>query len=412
MSNNDNRILEERMFAKDVMVNNNTRETGLNNNDLIIGGAGAGKTGGYIYQLLSNPTGSLVVSDTKGLLHRIFKEELIAKGYDVKVLDFVHPERSVAYNPLHAIKRSGNGVCDRDIKKLATSIMPILDEKDPFWERAGIRYICLLIGYILEAYPYKKQTMREVCNLHLELGNDKGKEKIADFACDNPNSFTARKFKEFFMSKNCEKMWSSIYEFVNEALDPFDYKDYDPIFAVAKGIDLGELGEKKQVLFINNSDNDMSFHVLCDVFNVQLLQALIEKADNNEDGRLKVPVRIVLDDFAASSKIRDFDNIISIIRSREISVSVIIQSFSQLVSKYSEAASDTIVNNCDHILCLSAKDEKAANFFSSHLNKPVHAVKQLARNQAIYIESGSPACIVEKIPPYTRLVTKICEKGA
>ena len=38
----------ERIFAPEVMVSNDTRQTGLNNNDLIIGGSGSGKTGGYI----------------------------------------------------------------------------------------------------------------------------------------------------------------------------------------------------------------------------------------------------------------------------------------------------------------------------------------------------------------------------
>lgn len=70
----------ERIFAPEVTVSNDTRKTGLNNNDLIIGGSGSGKTGGYIYNLLLNPHGSMIVSDTKGLLHRTFSRYLREMG--------------------------------------------------------------------------------------------------------------------------------------------------------------------------------------------------------------------------------------------------------------------------------------------------------------------------------------------
>ena len=79
MKKND---IGERIFAPGVSVSIDTRRTGLNNNDLIIGGSGSGKTGGYIYNLLLNPYGSMIVSDTKGLLHRIFAEHVGKKMSD------------------------------------------------------------------------------------------------------------------------------------------------------------------------------------------------------------------------------------------------------------------------------------------------------------------------------------------
>lgn len=60
----------ERILADNLTVSNDTRGTGLNNNDLIIGASGAGKTGGYVIPNIRNITGSLVVSDTKGNLEK------------------------------------------------------------------------------------------------------------------------------------------------------------------------------------------------------------------------------------------------------------------------------------------------------------------------------------------------------
>ena len=89
----------KRFLADGITVSNDTRLTGLNNNDLIIGASGAGKTGGYVIPNIQNISGSMVVSDTKGRLCKMFKAELEAKGYDVHVLDFVDPLNSCGYSP-------------------------------------------------------------------------------------------------------------------------------------------------------------------------------------------------------------------------------------------------------------------------------------------------------------------------
>lgn len=58
-------------------VSNDTRETHLNNNDLIVGSSGSSKTGSIVYaQLKSLKDSSLIVADTKGRLAKMFSEEL------------------------------------------------------------------------------------------------------------------------------------------------------------------------------------------------------------------------------------------------------------------------------------------------------------------------------------------------
>ncbi len=153
MNNKLDTLLKEnskgyRYLAKGVTVTNDGYESGLNNNDLIIGGSGSGKTTGYVCVNLNNPTGSMVVSDTKGNLYRKYADGLRKKGYDVKVLDFVNPEASVPYNPLAFIQK------ESDIKKVALNIIPQnLDNTALYWTRAASRYSSSLIGYFLDALP-------------------------------------------------------------------------------------------------------------------------------------------------------------------------------------------------------------------------------------------------------------------
>lgn len=402
----------ERYFAQGVRISNDTRVTGLNNHDLVIGGSGSSKTGSYVFNLLLNPNGSLVVSDTKGLLHRRFKSYLKSRGYDVRVIDFVNPSKSEGYNPLDYIRFDDKGrVCERDIKKLATCIVPALDKQEPFWEKSASRYISVLIGYVMEALPPKERDMKHVLAVHRQILRDYAENKnrkatesrcglLEVWSHDNPDSYTTRKYAEMSVSQDAEKMWGSIYEFANEALDNFDYADYDSIFNSGRSFDFNQLGNRKTVLFLNGSDNDKTFHTLQTILQQQLLQTLCHQADSNLDGRLKVPVRIVLDDFASGAPIADFDMMISTLRSREISVSVIIQSVSQLESKYSKADSDTIINNCDHVLVLQTKDKATVNLISTHANKDSHTIMTIPRNKAIVLETGSDAIIADKLPAY------------
>ncbi len=401
-----------RTFAQGVSVSNDTHATGLNNNDLIIGGSGSGKTGTYVSELLMAPYGSMIISDTKRLLHRMFRQYLEDKGYKVYVLDFVDPENSIGYNPLKYIRRNEFGEPNEaDIMKLAAAIMPMLDASEPFWEKAATRYIAILIGYVLEVAIEEEQTMKTVCEVHRMLQKESGKRKFEAWANGNPTAFAARKYQQMIESSKAEKMWSSIMEFVNQGLDVFDFREYDPIWEGETTIDIERIGREKTVLFVNSSDNDPSMHALSYIFNMQVMQVLLEQADHNRSGRLEVPCRLVLDDFAAAAKIEGFENLISIIRSRDISVSIIIQSLSQLKHMYSQEKADTIINNCAHVLYLAGKDRDTMQYVADYLNQTIHTVLKMPKDKAVFIEEGAQAKVVTKLVPYKNIPKENCTVG-
>lgn len=391
----------ERLLAEGIAVSNDTHETGVNNNDLIIGGSGSGKTSGYVSRMLLNPHGSIVVSDTKGLLCRRFSNYLKKKGYKVSVVDFSKPENSMGYNPLRYIHCKSNGMPNEsEIKKLVSVMFPKYREEDVFWSNAAKRYLSMLISFVMEALSEDEQNMMSVAELHHKFQSGDEKGAIGNWCDENPESFAARKYRDLIGTKDAERTWASIMEFANDAIDPYDNEELRPIFESMDSIDFAMIGREKTVVFLNSSDHDRSMDIICNIFNMQLMQCLIDEADQNEDGRLKVPCRIVLDDFAASAGIENFDNIISIIRSREICVSIIIQSISQLKSKYSSEEAQTIVNNCAHILYLSGTDIATADLISHYMNKTPHSVLKLARDKAVLISEGEGGREVDKLKPY------------
>lgn len=393
----------KRIFAPGVVVSNDTRETGLNSNDILLGGTGSGKTGGYVFNLLSHPYGSMVVSDTKGLLHKMFSKSLKAKGYKVYVLDFVNPRKSIGYNPLKCIRLNEFGEPNEaDIMKLASCIMPELDSDDPFWEKAATRYIAILIGYVMEEYDEESRNMQNVIQLHYNMQSPEFRSSFTEWASEHAYSFSARKYLQEIQCMNAEKMWGSIMEFANQALDMFDNREYGCIWGNEETLDIAKIGFEKSVVFLNSSDNDTSTETICNIFNTQALQTLMAAADSTEKGRLPIPCRIILDDFAAASKIEHFDKLISVIRSRGISVSIIIQSLSQLNCMYTPDGAKTILNNCAHVLYLSGRDMETIKYVADHLNQTVTTVLKLPRDKAVFIEEGAQARVVQKLIPYKK----------
>lgn len=391
-----------RYLADGVTVSNDTRETGLNNNDLIIGTSGSGKTGGYVVPNIQNISGSMVVSDTKGQLCKLFKSMLEEKGYNVYTLDFVNPLNSCGYNPLDGIRRYENGgYCEQDVLTVANTLMPILDRNEPFWEKSAASYIAFLIAFCLERLPPREQNMVSICKLHQALYNPDAELTFLEWADSNKNSFAARKFNQLRSISKADRTWSCILEFANRALEPFEFKEMAHIFESKNCFDICTLGKKKAVLFLNISDTDRTFDHVVNVFHTQALQMLCRLADENEGGKLDIPVRLILDDFASSTTIPNFDKIISVIRSRDISVSVILQSLTQLETLYVPAAATTIINNCDHLLYLGSQDINTASYVGYRLGKLPETVLALPRNKAVLIAGGEKAKIVRKIMPYS-----------
>lgn len=392
----------KRILAKGIEITNNTRISGLNNNDIVVGNSGCGKTGGYVIPNIQNIDGSLVVSDTKGQLAARFSDELREKGYDVYVLDLVNPEKSCGYNPMSFIRRYKDGSFrEQDILTLSRSICVGMDKEQPIWDLSASSYVAFLISYCLETEPVERQNLITVGKLHRQFSSPNGDLPFIQWVDSHRSSFAAKKYFEITANRTADKMFASIMGFVNVNLEVFDFKEARYIFGNPKSFDIRCLGRKKTVLFLNVSDTDRTFDRLVNIFHTQALQILCSEADQNADGRLKVPVRLMLDDFASSAKIPDFDKIISVIRSRDIYVSLILQSISQLESMYGTSDSRTIMNNCDHILFLGSQDMQTAEYIAARANKTPETILSMPRNKAYLISAGETAKLVDKITPYS-----------
>ena len=87
-----------------------------NLNVLICGGSGAGKTRFYAKPNIMQANTSFVILDPKGELLRDTGHLLEEKGYVIKVLDLINPERSHCYNPFVYLRDDDDIVTPDDVK--------------------------------------------------------------------------------------------------------------------------------------------------------------------------------------------------------------------------------------------------------------------------------------------------------
>ena len=133
-------------------------------------------------------------------------------------------------------------------------------------------------------------------------------------------------------------------------------------------LNLPSLGEKKVALFALIPDNDTSFNFLVSILYTQLFQQLFYIADHKYSGSLPVHCHYVMDEFANVSLPDDFDKILSVMRSREVSVSIILQNLAQLKALY-EKQWESIVGNCDTFLYLGGKEQGTHKYVRELLGK-------------------------------------------
>lgn len=123
--------------------------TGLNNNVLVLGCSGAGKTRNFLKPNLLQCHGSYVVLDSKGRLFHEMAPYLSDHGYTVDCLDFTTMEGTIGYDPLHHVRWRRGRPLAQDIIGIASALFP-RDEMgdDPFWASAAANYVASYIAYV------------------------------------------------------------------------------------------------------------------------------------------------------------------------------------------------------------------------------------------------------------------------
>ena len=365
--NNYNKIL-----TKNVSIGLNGKKHRRNVNVLVIGGSGAGKTFSYCKPNVMQCATSYVVLDPKGEILRDTGYLLEKNGYEIKVLDLINMEKSHCYNPFVYLKS------DNDVQKLSTNLFKSTTPKgsttnDPFWDTAASMLLLALIFYLKYEAPPEEQNFTMVMEL-LRAGDVKEDDDDYVSPLDmlfnrletkNPEHIALKYYRSYHSGS--AKTLKSIQVTLASRLEKFNLESMAQLTQTDE-LDLPSLGEKKTVLFAIIPDNDTSFNFLISILYTQLFQQLFYIADYKYGGSLPTHVHFVMDEFANVSLPDDFDKILSVMRSREVSVSIILQNLAQLKALF-EKQWESIVGNCDEFLYLGGNEQSTHKYISELLGK-------------------------------------------
>ena len=154
-------------------------------------------------------------------------------------------------------------------------------------------------------------------------------------------------------------------------------------------VDFEELSTNKTALFVISSPVNPSLNSFINMFYAHAFKQLFEFGEEQSDGMLPIPVHILADDFATGCPVPLFDQYISIFREKQISVTLLIQSESQLVSLYGIDAATTIINNCDSYVFMGSNDLVTAQNISIRSNRPVEDILHMKLGNQILFRRGA-----------------------
>ena len=388
-----------RILAEDRTVSSDTWDTGLNNNDIIIGPPGSGKTRGYVIPNILQCSESMIIADTKGALRRQVGGVLERTGYRIHEINLTDCHASnIGYNPLRNIRYDSERghYREQDILRVAACLVPLEIISDPFWDHAARMLLETLLGYLLECQPQEEHTLSSAVLLLSEMGGGLTGRLLDEYAAIAPDSFAAVHWKLYKSMTQADRTQACIQGMLAERLSTLTFDGVADLFTRSEQIDFAALGRERIALFLNISDTDRSLDSLAALLYTQAIQALCAEADRSLKHRLDIPVRLFLDDFAANVTIPDFDKIISVIRSREICVSLVLQSLSQLESLYGHPRAQTILGGCDNMLYLGGQDVETAQYISVKANKPASSILNMPLDAAWLFTRGADPQQVRK----------------
>lgn len=344
-----------------------------NKNIVAIGGSGSGKSYGLIEPNLLQKHSSYVVTDPKGTILPEVGNAL-KDDYEIRVLNTINFKKSMHYNPLAYIHSQ------KDILRVVNVLMKNTkgdDQKsggDPFWDKAESLLYTALIAYLYYEAPLVDRhipmvsTMLDMC---AASETDENMKSTIDYLFENlekrkgSNHFAVKQYKKF--KKAAGKTMKSILISCAARLAPFDIDEVRECM-MDDELELDTIGDRKTALFVIISDTDTTFSFISAMMFYQMFNLLCTHADDDCGGKLPVPVRCLLDEFANIGRIPDFEHLISTIRSRQISASIILQSKTQITNVYKDDA-ETIIDCCDSYVFLGGKSTKTTEELSKMLGK-------------------------------------------
>lgn len=361
------------ILSQKVVLDMNTRKTMRNNNVIICGGSGSGKTRFEVKPNLLQANCSYVITDPSGEILESQGKFLESQGYEIKVFNLVQTKFSHHYNPFEYI-RDEEGVLTMITALIQNTSPKGNTSADPFWEKAETALLQAICFYLY--YECRKED-RNFTNVMKLINCAEVKEDIPNYVSTldvmmddvkkrNPEHIAVLQYAVFKQAAG--KTAKSILVSAAVRLTVFNMESIHKLTG-DDTIKLNTIGDKKTALFCITPVADTKFNFLVALLYTQLFESLYFHAETECKGkRLPVPIRFMLDEFANIGTIPEFEAKLATVRKYDISCTVIIQNMAQLKTMYRDNW-ESITGNCDTFIFLGGKEQSTLEYVSKELGK-------------------------------------------
>lgn len=377
--------------SNDTKLSINDRKTFRNNNFLILGGAGTGKSRFVIKPNLLQENCSYVVTDPSGEIIVSCGKVLSDHGYKIKIFNLSNMGHSNTYNPFNYIRDEAGVLMVIDC--LIKNTTGKNEKGDQFFTNSEKLLYSACIFYLVDFETDESRknfsSVMDMINMsQVDENNPNAKSELdLMFEQIDQTSLAAKYYKAFKQAAG--KTLKSIIISCVVRLQSF----MTPQVARLTGsddIDLGSIGDEKTILFIITPQADRTFAFLASMLYSQLFETLYHKGEIQKlktgSERLTYPVRCLMDEFANIGEIPEFPSKLSTMRKYNISATIVLQDNSQLQSMYKDEWR-TIMANCDSTIFLGNAEPDTLKYFCEKLGN--ETVTAQSRGRSYGGKSGS-----------------------
>lgn len=355
---------------------------------------------------------SMVISDPKAEIYSRTAKYLKKEGYNLIVINLRNPTSGHAWNPLSIpYFFYKNGDVDRAYE-FANDVAFNLtqaekDLSDPFWDNSAgdlfFGLVILLFRYVNgNSLPDEYVNLYNLIRLRRYLFQNKNSTRIDDDylrALVDSDEIIAGSLSGTVTAP--DKTKTSILSTFDEKMRCFILQPSLLDMLSNDSIDLHNACGMKFAIFLIMPDEKTTYHKLVSLFVKQSYEHLIYEAQKTATGRLPIRVNFILDEFSSLPTIKDFPNMVSAARSRDIRFVLVIQSIHQIVERYREEA-ETIRSNCTNWIFLASRELPLLTDISALCGKSKSGrdVVSVSALQHLNKEKGEALILSGRLLPY------------
>ena len=406
-------------------------------NAIVNGPPGSGKTHRVILpniefmaQLDYDKKPHLIISDPKKEIIKFTGKLLEENDYKIYTIDFSNPQLSLKWNPLSyawdLVKNETkfhNLSIEERINKALEVINNVIESLNwgkaingNMWISQAKKSLIVITNFLLflgiddEKLIHKNnfnfETIASMLNVsHWE--NDKKTSSWIIYAKKRALSDNNYYWKKIYnniedLSKTPKETLGGILAEAQSVLNVFNNdENLKMILRDTDSFDLVNIvsDNKPFVIFIHYPDHKPTSHFLVSMLIEQIYQALIEEANKKTNLKLDRKVFFLLDEFGNLPVVVNFDNKLTICRSRNIFFMLVVQDYNQIkkYNIYGEGTSQIIKNSCQVVYFLASNDEQTLNDISKALGTKEVKSKSytLSNNNSSSTESEKSKPVME-----------------